>query len=135
MRLVDQLQQVLEINVIERFGRFGLVGLAQNAVSYLIILMLIGLGLAAWQAVSIVYPIAVAASFLGNRYWVFTDRKQSRATTFRYGLLYAVAYPVSMLLSYGLVLMGLSDWLAGLLTIVFLAVAVYSALNLWVFHR
>lgn len=118
------------------FLRYAVVGLIQNGASYLIGLVLIALGWTAWQVMGALTPLAVLATFLANRYWSFSERRGSipRAALGRYVVAYGLAYPVAMGLAYAIERLGVPAWLTLLLTIGIAAVALYLALNFWVFR-
>ena len=116
------------------FLRYAIVGLVQNGLFYAISLVLIFLGLAAWQAVAVFYPLAVAISFTANRSWSFADRGDQRGRFFRYAAIYAAAYPVSVFATWAQESAGVPSWAASLITMISAAVIIFIALNLWVFR-
>ena len=114
------------------FVRYVVVGLAQNGLLYLVSLGLLLLGLKGWGALAITYPFGVLLSFLLNRAWSFAGRRRMRGQFFRHVIVYAVAYPVTLGLSW-LLERFLYAWLATGLTIGIIAVAIFIAVNLWVY--
>ena len=115
--------------------RFGIVGVGQNLISYAVLMALVALGLKAWQAFAIIYPLAVLATFVANRNWVFVGRRNRPDQFARYIATYAAGYPISLLLSHTLVGAGFAQWSAALITILVLAGGIYLSLNLWVFRK
>jgi len=114
------------------FLRYAAVGLAQNAVLYLLTLGLVLLGLRGWGALAITYPIGVGISFLLNRAWSFAGRKRVRGQLFRHVIVYAAAYPVTLGVSW-LLERVMYAWLATGLTIGIMAVAIFAVANRWVY--
>ena len=115
--------------------RYGVVGVAQNGLIYAVTLLLIRLGLKAWQASLILYPIATVISFAANRSWSFGDRTH-RGTTFpKYLILYVAVYPAAVMLNWVQEHAGVPSWLASLITLVAGAVGMFLALNRWVFRK
>jgi len=117
------------------FARYIVVGGAQNALIYGIGLGLLWLNFAAWQALALLYPLAVTVSFLANRSWSFGSRRKYRRQFRNYVLIYVVAYPPSIFLTWLQERLGVSSWLASLVTMVVAASAIFFALNYWVFRK
>jgi putative flippase GtrA len=117
------------------FVRYAIVGVAQNATFYGLALILIYRGFAAWQATAILFPIAVGTSFLLNRSWSFAGRQRTSAAFQKYFLVYAAAYPVSIVMTWAQERAGVPSWLASLITLFVSAAGIFLALNLWVFGR
>src|SRR5215831_2893242 len=115
--------------------RYAVVGVAQNAAFYGLALVLIYSGLAAWQATAILFPIAVAISFLLNRSWSFAGRKRTSAEFRKYFLVYATAYPATIVITWAQERAGVPSWLASLITLVISAILIFLVLNLWVFRK
>jgi putative flippase GtrA len=117
--------------------RYGMVGIALNGFFYCLGLILVHFGWPAWLIILVTNPIAVLVGFLGHRYFSFSDRSRSvsRATLPRYAFVYVVAYLCGMSSAYCLEQLGVTSWLALLLTIGASAVALYLALNFWVFRE
>lgn len=117
------------------FFRYGLTGVALNAFFYGATLALIQLGFSAWQATAILFPVGLTSSFLANRAWSFAGRKRSRAELRKYFLVYAVAYPAVVVMTWAQERSGVESWLASLISLVVAAFAVFLALNIWVFRK
>ncbi len=131
--MLDQIRHLFPRSLL----RYAIVGVVQNGVFYLFGLALIAFGWQAWQIVLVMNPLAVVATFLANRYWSFSERRDliPRAALGRYVVAYGVAYPVAMTLAYGIERLGVPGWLTLLLTIGIAAVGLYLALNFWVFRQ
>lgn len=115
------------------FTRYAVVGLSQNAASYLAFLLLTYSGLRGWQAMAILYPLAVCITFLVNRSWSFATKERSTGQFLRYISVYVGAYPISIGFLWALEFAGTPSWLAGLMTIGATAVLIFLGLNFWVF--
>jgi putative flippase GtrA len=118
---------------VTRLFRYGVVGVAQNGGLYLAGLVLIGAGLAGWQATAATYPIGVLLSFLGNRGWTFADRERTQGQLARYIAVYGAGYAFSIGVVWALE-RAVDSWLAVLLAIPICALAMYAALQAWVFR-
>lgn len=114
------------------FVRYAVVGLAQNGLLYLVTLGLIALGLQGWGALAITFPLGVLLSFLFNRAWSFAGRRRMRRQFARHVIVYVVAYPATLGISW-LLERVTYPWLATGLTIGIIAVAIFVAANLWVY--
>lgn len=114
--------------------RYGLVGVGQNGLAYILILLLIWLGLKAWQATLILYPIAAVISFGANRAWAFGDRARHRTQFRKYVFLYVAVYPCAVALNWIQEGAGAPSWLAGLVSLAIASLGLFLALNYWVFR-
>jgi putative flippase GtrA len=77
--------------------RFGVVGLASNAVLYGVYLGMTTVGMGPKLAMSLVYAIGVAQTFLFNKRWTFGHVGRFDAALVRYILLYAGGYFANLL--------------------------------------
>lgn len=115
------------------FLRYAVVGATQNLVLYLASLGLVALGWTGWQALALMYPIAVCLTFLVNKVWSFEGSAVREAQFRRYVATYLAAYPVSVGLLWVLEAMGLPTWFATLATIGAIAAGLFLILNFLVF--
>ncbi len=72
--------------------RFAVVGLASNAVLYLVYLGMTGAGLGPKMAMSLVYGIGVAQTFAFNKRWTFKHSGRLDTALLRYLAVYAGGY-------------------------------------------
>jgi putative flippase GtrA len=77
--------------------RFAVVGLASNVVLYLVYLGLTAAGLGPKLAMSLVYAIGVAQTFLFNKRWTFNHSGRFDAALLRYIAVYAGGYLANLL--------------------------------------
>jgi putative flippase GtrA len=115
--------------------RYVAVGVTQNGLFYAAILVLIWLGMKAWQATIILYPIAAVISFAANRAWSFADRARHGTQFRKYVFLYVAVYPCAVALNWVQEHVGVPSWLASLATLLAAAGGMFLALNYWVFRR
>jgi putative flippase GtrA len=120
---------------VRAFPRYAVVGILQNAILYCLTLMLLWLGWRAWQAMLLLYPVGVAASFAVNRLWSFGDRARTKGQFGKYLLVYAAAYPFAVLFTRTEEQLGMPSWLASLGAMVVTAAILFLVLNNWVFGR
>jgi putative flippase GtrA len=76
--------------------RFGLVGLATNAVGFAIYLGLTQLGTPPMLAMSLVYGAGVLQGFWANRRWTFSFQGAGGPALARYCAAYAIGYLVNL---------------------------------------
>lgn len=115
--------------------RLILVSAAQNGLFYLLALGELAIGFKSWQTFAVNYPLAVALSFLTNRFFVFEGRERRRGQFGRYVAVYVAAYIGSMALAEALERLGVAPAFAIILTMVPTAVFLFLALNFWVFPK
>jgi putative flippase GtrA len=115
--------------------KYVVVGISQNSIFYAMMLLLLWCGLSAWQATIVLYPVAVFASFLLNRYWSFSGRNMRARQLHRYVTIYLVTYFLTVFLNWIQEREGVPPWLAILVTMVLTAGAVFATLNYWVFRK
>jgi putative flippase GtrA len=117
------------------FRRYAIVGAAQNALFYGIMLLALGLGAAAWKAMALLYPVATTLSFFAHRSWSFGARTISRWQFPRYVFVYTAAYPSVVCLTWFQEEIGVPSWLALLVTMAVAVIGIYLALDRWVFRH
>lgn len=72
--------------------RFGVVGLASNAIGYGLYLLLTRIGVGPRYAMSVLYSIGVLQAFVFNKRWTFNHQGSSVNALGNYVLLYALGY-------------------------------------------
>jgi putative flippase GtrA len=117
------------------FRRYAVVGILNNAGAYAFGLLLLALGLTAWQSIALMYPVATTVSFYANRRWSFGARPIERSQFPKYVCVYAVVYPAAIALTWWQEHMGIPSWLATLGTMGAAVMGIFLALNCWVFPR
>ena len=81
-----------------KLGRFGLVGLVNTAVGYLVIVAALSLGLNDFAANAAGYAVGLTVSYVLNSKWTFRDRARSgSAGAARYLGVFIVAYGANLL--------------------------------------
>ncbi len=116
--------------------RYGVVGLASNALGYVLYIGLTALGMAPKLAMSLLYMVGVLQTFVFNKSWTFRYSGQGRSAFRRHVLLYAVGYGVNLLLMAVLVdtLRWPHQWvMAGL--VVLMAAFFFVGQKFWVFRQ
>lgn len=76
--------------------RFGIVGLVSNAVLYLAYLALTALGMGPKLAMTLLYAVGVAQTFLFNKRWSFRHGGAYGPAFVRYCIAYAVGYAINL---------------------------------------
>lgn len=88
----------LETITSAQFFRFVLVGLTVNLLGYGIYLLITFAGLAPALAVSILFSVGAAFSFLGNRRYTFRVADDGQGTAVRYAITYFIGYILNLAL-------------------------------------
>lgn len=119
-----------------QFARYAVVGLASNAIGYVIYIALTNLGLGPKLAMSLMYAIGVLQTFVFNRNWSFRFAGAAAPALVRYALAYALGYVINLL---ALLLfvdrIGLPhQWVQGALIVV-VAVMLFLAQRYWIFPQ
>ena len=78
--------------------RFGVVGLASNALLYLLYLATTAIGVEPKAAASLIYLVGVLLTFVLNKRWTFQHEGHVRRTAARYWVAYAFSYAANMVL-------------------------------------
>ncbi len=77
-----------------QFIRYVVVGLASNAVIYLVYLLLTRLGMGPKLAMSLLYGVGVLQTFVFNKKWSFQFGGAATPALIRYAALYAAGYVI-----------------------------------------
>lgn len=115
--------------------RYGLVGLASNALCYLVYLGLTHAGLSPKISMSLLYALGVLQTFLFNKRWTFEHDGAGRAVFYRYCAAYGLGYLFNLAMLYLLVdrLAYPHQVVQGLMILV-LAAMLFLAQKFWVFR-
>lgn len=115
--------------------RFGIVGLASNAVLYLAYLGLTAWGIGPKVAMTLLFFLGVLQTFVFNKHWSFSYAGEARASLRRYALTYASAYLINLAIL--LIMVDEAHWphqlVQGLTTFI-LAAYLFVMQKLWVFR-
>lgn len=120
-------------SIIAAAWRYGVVGVAQNAVSYGASLLLLLVGLTPLQSMAIVMPLAGAVSFAMNRTWTFRSATRPATSTRRYVIALVAAYPYSLLVVESASRLGGHPFLCTLASIALTAIPLFFLNRYWVF--
>lgn len=78
--------------------RYGVVGVLNNSLGYLIYLVVTSLGVNPKAAITIFYPIVIAASYCSHLKYSFSYKGRRASSLFRYTLVYFIGYGVNLIL-------------------------------------
>lgn len=120
----------------KQFIRYVVVGLASNAIIYVIYLVLTHFGMAPKLAMSLLYAVGVLQTFVFNKKWSFRFDGAATPALVRYATAYALGYVVNLSALMLLVdQMGLPhQWVQGVMIVV-VAVMLFLAQRYWVFPQ
>jgi putative flippase GtrA len=119
-----------------QFLRYAVVGLASNLVLYLAYLGLTMLGMGPKTAMSVLYVLGVAQTFLFNRTWSFGHDGALHGAFARYVASYAFGYLLNLAVLWIAVdRMGLPHQIVQGVMIVTLAFFLFLLQKFWVFPR
>jgi len=114
--------------------RFAVVGLASNAVLYLVYLGMTAVALGPKLAMSLVYAIGVTQTFLFNKRWTFNHAGRHDTAFIRYVTVYAGGYLANLLVLVWLVdSLGYPHQIVQGLMILVLAGCFFVLQKIWVF--
>jgi len=118
-----------------QFIRYVVVGLASNAVIYLVYILLTRLGIGPKLAMSLLYGLGVLQTFVFNRKWSFQFGGAATPALIRYATLYALGYVINFVVILLLVdQQGLPhQWVMGVL-VLFMAAFFFVGQKFWVFY-
>lgn len=136
-RQSDEAQAMeIHVNMPKRFNalvRFGVVGVFQNGLSLILILVVLRMGLEPWQVFALTFPISVTFTYWLNSRWSFAGRSRRKAAPVAYAGVYVAAYFLSIWTSYGLQLLGVQGWLNAVITILVIGGFTFVAVDRSVF--
>ncbi len=116
--------------------RFALVGLASNAVLYILYLAMTASGVGHKTAMSLAYLIGVAQTFLFNKRWTFDHEGRHASALLRYMSVYAGGYVANLLVLAWLVDdLGYPHQIVQGAMILILAAVFFLLQKFWVFKR
>lgn len=119
-----------------QFIRYVVVGLASNAVIYVVYLLLTQLGMGSKLAMSLLYGVGVLQTFVFNKKWSFHFEGSATPALLRYAAVYAVGYIIQFLALMLLVdQLGLPHQLVMGGLILFMALLLFMAQKFWVFRQ
>lgn len=125
----------LRSGIVREMVGFALVGIGVNAIGYCVYLLLTWSGVPPLLAVTILYPVGVAASFIGNRQLTFTHEGNTASAAVRYLLVQLGGYLINLfLLLVFTEQFGLSHQLAQAVAIVVVAAYLFVTLRVFVFR-
>lgn len=114
--------------------RYGIVGVAQNAVGYGIYLFFTWLGVDPKLVVGVSYPIAMLVSFLGNKKYTFAHKGGTVGAGGRFLAAHACSYGINLAMLYICVdRLGYPHQLVQLAAIFVCAAFLFLALKFYVF--
>ncbi|WP_310389528.1 GtrA family protein [Roseateles sp.] len=123
-------------NTIGQLFRYGVIGLSSNLVGYLLYLGLTQLGIGPKTAMSVLYAVGVAQTFLFNKKWTFRNDDSNGPALLRYFISYGLGYIINLL-----VLVLTVDqwgwphqWVQGAMIFI-LALLLFTLQKFWVFKK
>ncbi len=115
--------------------RYALVGLASNLLCYLVYLGLTSAGVSPKLAMSALYAVGVAQTFVFNKRWTFEHDGGQQAAFYRYCVAYGLGYVFNLATLYLLVdRYGFRHQVVQGGMILVLAITLFLAQKFWVFR-
>lgn len=115
--------------------RYGIVGVASNAVGYLLYLAITAAGLEHKLAMTLLYAVGVAQTFIFNKRWSFRHAGAHATAFVRYCIAYASGYFVNLAALFILVdRLGYPHQLVQGVMILALAAMLFMLQKFWVFR-
>jgi len=117
-----------------QFTRYAIVGLVSNFVLYMLYLTLTALGMGHKSAMTLLYVVGVAQTFIFNKKWSFRHGGNAAGAFTRYATAYAAGYVLNLFALWLFVdRMGFPHQIVQGIMIVTLAVFLFLAQKFWVF--
>jgi putative flippase GtrA len=114
--------------------RFAIVGVASNAALYIAYLGLTAAGIGHKIAMTLVFGVGIAVTFVVNRAWSFQSRRRAGGAFARYVMTYVAGYALNLAALVALVdVAGYRHELVQLAMIVVVAVVMFLLQRYWVF--
>jgi putative flippase GtrA len=79
-----------------QLSRYAIVGLASNAVGYILYLGLTALGMGHKTAMTLLFVVGVLQTFVFNKRWSFEHRGAAGGALLRYSGIYGIAYLLNL---------------------------------------
>lgn len=115
--------------------RYGIVGLASNAVGYLLYLAITAGGMEHKLAMTLLYAVGVAQTFIFNKRWSFRHAGAHGIAFVRYCIAYASGYFINLVALFILVdKLGYAHQIVQGVMILTLAVMLFLLQKFWVFR-
>lgn len=115
--------------------RYGIVGLASNAVAYLLYLLITTLGVDHKAAMTLLYAVGIAQTFIFNKRWSFGHDGAHGAALVRYCVAYGVGYLINLAALFVLVdRLGYPHQVVQGVMVFVLAAFLFVLQKLWVFR-
>lgn len=117
-----------------QFTRYAIVGLVSNFVLYMLYLALTSLSMGHKSAMTLLYAVGVAQTFLFNKRWSFRHRANVAGAFTRYATAYAAGYVLNLFALWLFVdRLGIPHQIVQGIMIVTLAFFLFLAQKFWVF--
>ncbi|HHH39412.1 MAG TPA: GtrA family protein [Sedimenticola sp.] len=121
---------------VDQFLRYAVVGLGSNLLLYLAYLLLTGLGMGPKTAMTLLYALGVAQTFIFNRKWSFGHKGRARTAFLRYLASYAIGYLLNWVVLWVCVdRLGLPHQPVQGAMILLLALFLFALQKFWVFRE
>ncbi len=115
--------------------RYGTVGVASNAVAYLLYIAITAAGLEHKLAMTLLYAIGVAQTFFFNKRWSFRHNGSHGTAFIRYCIAYAIGYFVNLAALFVFVdMLGYAHQIVQGAMILILAAMLFLLQKFWVFR-
>lgn len=125
----------MNLRAASQFLRYAVVGLASNAVLYLAYLSLTQIGIGSKLAMTLLYVVGVAQTFIFNKRWTFKHQGAQTRTFVRYCIAYGIGYLFNLLSLFVLVdRLGYPHRIVQGLLIFATAVLLFLLQKFWVFN-
>lgn len=116
--------------------RYGIVGVISNATGYILYLVITAFGTEHKLAMTLLYAVGVAQTFIFNRRWTFCSEGAAGPSLVRYVVAYALGYLINYLTLLLLVdRFGIPHQLVMAVLIVVMAIYFFLAQKFWVFRK
>lgn len=127
---------LIKDHTIIQASRFGVVGVVQNLIGYLVYLLLTWKLLSPYLAVMILYPISVLISYFLNRQWTFHYQGEVGGSLARFSLVHLLGLGISLsVLWIFSELLGVPHQLVQAFNIAVVGVMTFALLKIYVYTQ
>lgn len=124
-----------DVAALGQLARYGLIGLLSNAALYLAYLALTGAGMGPKVAMTLLYALGVAQTFIFNKRWSFRHGGANRPAFVRYCIVYALGYLFNFLALIAFVdHLGYPHQIVQGVLVLLLALILFLLQKFWVFR-
>ena len=127
---------MLNLDLLKRLYRYGIVGLSLNSVAYLLYLFFTGVGVDPKVVAGFLYPLGALISYLANKEWSFSHKKRFQESLGKYLIFHFFCCGINLGALYFFVdVLGYRHELVQVAAIFFVAFFLFIGMDKFVFPK